>query len=186
MGVGGRRIQEIEVKIIAIDRSKVETRLRALEASKSFEGDVETVFFDLPDGSISKANNLLRLRKKGNKSELTFKRFVPDRDAKVREEYEVLVSDFPTTQVILESIGLMGFQHASKHRISYALKDGVTVDLDKYTGEFAHIPDLMEIEAKDIATLRSHIKLLGFGQEDVKSWTTFDLINYYSGKGVKA
>jgi len=178
-------MQEVEVKIIAVDRTKVEAKLRAVGASKSFEGDLETLFFDLPDGSISKADNLLRLRKKGDKSELTFKSFVSDKGAKVREEYEVLVSDFGTTRLILESIGLKGFEHVRKHRISYALKDGVMVDFDKYTGELAHIPDLMEIEAKDVATLNSHIKLLGFSEEDAKPWTTFDLINYYAGKRAK-
>jgi len=179
-------MQEVEVKIIAIDRTKVEAKLSALGASKSFEGDLETVFFDLPDGSISKADNLLRLRKKGEKSELTFKRFVSDKVAKVREEYEVVVSDFGTTRLILESIGFKGFGHIRKHRISYKLKDGVTVDIDKYAGELAHIPDLMEIEAKNVATLNSHIKLLGFSEEDAKPWTTFDLINYYAGKSAKS
>ena len=178
-------MQEVEVKIIAIDRTMVEAKLRDLGASKSFQGDLETVFFDLPDGSISKADNLLRLRKKGDKSELTFKKFVSDKGAKVREEYEVTVSDFGTARIILESIGLKGFEHVRKHRISYKLKDGVTVDLDKYTGELAHIPDLVEIEAKDVATLNSHLKLLGFSEEDARPWTTFDLINYYAGKSAR-
>lgn len=178
-------MQEVEVKIIDIDRGKVEATLKSLGASETFEGEVETLFFDFPGDPISKAKNLLRLRKRGDKNELTFKRFVADNTAKVREEYEVLVSDFDTTRVILESIGLKGFGHLKKHRISYALKDGVAVDLDKYEGDLAHIPDLMEIEAKDTAELRSHLNLLGFRPQDAKPWTTFDLINYYSGKSVK-
>ena len=178
-------MEEVEVKILSVDRGEVEARLKSLGASKTFEGDVETAFFDLPGDPIGKANNLLRLRRRGNKSELTFKKFVADEGAKFREEYEVLVSDFDTTRVILESIGLKAFQHLKKHRVSYALKQGVAVDLDKYTGDLVHIPDLMEVEAKDIATLRSHVKLLGFSEKDAKSWTTFDLINYYSGKGAK-
>jgi len=175
-------MQEVEVKIIAIDRGKVEARLKSLGATRTFEGDVESVFFDLPGNPITKANNLLRLRKRGDRSELTFKKFVADENAKVREEYEVLVSDFDSTRLILESIGLAGFQHMKKHRISYADEDGVTFDLDKYMGNLAHIPDLMEIEAKDIVTVRSHVQLLGFDPKEAKSWTTFDLINYYAGK----
>ena len=179
-------MREVEVKIIEIDRGKVEAKLKSLGASKAFEGDMETVFLDFEDEPIAKASNLLRLRKKGDKSELTFKRFVANKSVKVREEYEVLVSDFDTTRLILGSIGLVEFQRMQKHRVSYSLKDGVSVDLDKYTGELSHIPDLMEIEAKDIATVHSHLKLLGFNPEDAKPWTTFDLINYYSGKSVKA
>jgi len=175
-------MEEVEIKIVPIDRGKVEAKLQSLGALRTFEGDVETVFFDFKGNPIAKANNLLRLRKKGDKNELTFKKFVPNKSAKVREEYEVLVSDFGTTQLVLESIGLTPFQRMKKHRISYALKDGVTVDLDKYTGEFSHIPELMELEAKDVATLRSHVKMLGFGPEDAKPWTTFELVKYYSGK----
>jgi len=178
-------MQEVEVKIVPIDRGGVEARLKSLGASKTFEGEVESAFFDLPGDPITKANNLLRLRKKGEKSELTFKKFVANQNAKVREEYEVVVSDFDTTRLILESIGLRRFQHMKKHRISYALRDGVRVDLDKYEEGLSYIPDLMEVEAKDTATLGSHIKLLGFKPEDAKTWTTFDLIDHYSGKSAK-
>jgi hypothetical protein len=73
-----------------------------------------------------------------------------------------------------------------KHRISYALKGGVTADIDRYMGELSCIPELMEIEAKDITTLHSNIRLLGFSPEVAKSWTTFDLVNYYLGKSGKA
>jgi hypothetical protein len=69
-----------------------------------------------------------------------------------------------------------------KHRTSYALGAGVHVDIDKYSGEFAQIPELMEIEGEDISTIREHAKLLGFGPDDCRSWDTFDLIDYYSGK----
>jgi predicted adenylyl cyclase CyaB len=179
-------MQEAEVKIVPIDRAKVEEKLKSLGASKTFDGEVETVFFDFPGGPIAKGKDLLRLRRKGGKSELTFKRFVADEGAKVREEYEVLVSDFERTRLILESIGLVGFQRMKKHRISYALRDGVAVDLDRYTGEMSHIPDVMEIEASDIATLRADIQALGFKPDECKTWTTFDLVEHYSDKRVKA
>ena len=178
-------MKEVEVKIIGIDREMVEARLRSLGASKTFEGDEETVFFDFPGNPITRAKNLLRLRKIGNKTLLTFKKYVKDEAAKVRDEYEVLVSGFEPMRFILESLGLFAFQRMEKHRISYALKSGVRVDLDKYAGEFSYIPDLMEIEGEDIATVRAHVKLLGFQPEDCKSWTTFDLVDYYSGKKSK-
>jgi len=177
-------MQEVEVKIIAIDRNEVKAKLKSLGASQTFEGEIETIFFDFPSKPFGKANNLLRLRRKGDKSELTFKRFVANDNAKVREEYEVVVSDFEATRIILRSIGLVEFQRMKKHRVSYALEGSVSIDLDKYEEEFSHIPDLMEIEAKDIATVDSHVKLLGFRPEDVKNWTTFDLINHYSGTSV--
>ena len=174
-------MEEIEVKIIAIDRNEVKAKLKSLGASKTFEGDIETIFFDFPSNPLGKANNLLRLRRKGDKNELTFKRFVANDSAKVREEHEALVSDFENIRIILRSIGLVEFQRMKKHRVSYALEGGVSIDLDKYVEELSHIPDLMEIEAKDIATVESYVKLLGFRRDDAKNWTTFDLINHYSG-----
>jgi adenylate cyclase class 2 len=175
-------MKEVEVKIIGIDRNTVEAKLRSLGASKTFEGDEETVFFDFPANPITNAKNLLRLRKIGDRTILTFKKFVENETAKIRDEYEVLVSGFDPMRLILESLGLSAILRMEKHRTSYALKSGVKVDLDKYAGEFSHIPDLMEIEGEDVATIRSHARLLGFQPEDAKSWTTFDLIDYYSGK----
>jgi predicted adenylyl cyclase CyaB len=175
-------MREVEVKITEIDRDEVEGKLEAVGASRDSEEDVDTVFFDFPSNSIATAENLLRLRKKGDKNELTFKRFVQNGDAKVRDEYEVSVSDFETMRIILEFIGLVAVQRMKKHRISYLLKDGARVDLDKYTDEYSYIPDLMEIEAKDAVTLRKHVEMLGFKPEDAKTWTTFDLVNHYSQK----
>jgi adenylate cyclase class 2 len=175
-------MKEVEVKIIEIDRERVEAKLKSLGASKTFEGDEETTFFDFPGNPIASAKNLLRLRRIGDKTVLTFKRFVENSEAKVRDEYEVSVSGFEAMHSILESLGLSATQRMEKHRISYTLKSGVRVDLDKYGGEFSHIPDLMEIEGRDIDIVRSQAKLLGFQPEDCRPWTTFDLVDYYSRK----
>jgi adenylate cyclase class 2 len=175
-------LKEVEVKIVDIDREKVESRLRSLGATRTLDGDQVTVFFDFPDNSIAAAKNLLRLRKTADKTMLTFKKFVASKSAKVRDEYEVVVSDFESMQLILESLGLSPTMRMEKHRTSYKLTGGVEVDIDKYSGEYSHIPELLEIEGHDAETVHLHAKLLGFQLEECKSWTTFDLIDYYSGK----
>jgi predicted adenylyl cyclase CyaB len=175
-------MKEVEVKIIGIDRTAVEAKLRSVGASKIFEGDEETVFFDFPGNPITAAKNLLRLRRAAEKTTLTFKKYVENESAKVRDEYEVMVSDFEPMRVILTSLGLSPTLRMEKHRTSYVLKGGVRVDLDKYAGEFSHIPDLMEVEGEDSEAIHSQIKLLGFQPEDCKTWTTFDLVDYYSGR----
>ena len=76
-------MREVEVKIIGIDRVKVEGRLRSLGATKTYEGDQVTLFFDFPGNPIAKAKNLLRLRQTGSKTVLTFKKFVESESAKV-------------------------------------------------------------------------------------------------------
>ena len=154
-------------------------------ATKTLDDDVDTLFFDFPDNSISKAKNLLRLRRIGSKIALTFKQFVESDSAKVRVEYEVSVSDFDATNSILQALGLIPTLRMEKHRTSYKMKDGVEVDIDKYTGQYLHIPALLEIEGADTPTIHAQAKLLGFEPEQCKSWTTFDLIAYYSSEKLR-
>jgi predicted adenylyl cyclase CyaB len=175
-------MKEVEVKIIEISREKVEARLRSLGATRTFDGDQMTLFFDFPGNPIASAKNLLRLRKTADKTQLTFKKFIETGSAKVRDEYEVVVSDFELMRLILESLGLSPTTLMKKHRTSYTLKSGVEVDIDKYAEEYSYIPELLEIEGDDAETVNIHVKLLGFQPEECKSWTTFDLIDYYSGK----
>jgi len=177
-------MKEVEVKIIEIDRGKVEAKLRELGATKTLDDDMDTIFFDFPGNPISKAKNLLRLRRIGDKTALTFKKFVESDTAKVRVEYEVSVSDFETANSILQSLGLITTLRMEKHRTSYRLgkEASVEVDIDKYSGEYSHIPTLLEIEGADITTVHEQAKMLGYEPDRCKSWTTFDLIDYYSGK----
>ena len=55
-------MKEIEVKILGIDRRKVEQTLTGLGAEKVFDGEIQTFFFDFKDGRIIKAKDVLRLR----------------------------------------------------------------------------------------------------------------------------
>ena len=175
-------MREVEVKILGVDREEVESRLNRLKATKILEDDVDTIFFDFPSNSISKAKNLLRLRKIGSRAEITFKKFVESDKAKVRIEYAVSVSDFEAANSILQSLSLIPILRMEKHRTSYVMSDGVEVDIDKYTGQYSHIPTLLEIEGPDIPKIHSQAKLLGFEPEKCKPWTTFDLIDHYSTK----
>jgi len=175
-------LREVEVKIIDIDREKVVASLSTLGATQTFDGDQVTVFFDYPGNLIATAKNLLRLRKTGDKTQLTFKKFIESTSLKIRDEYEVSVSDFESMRLILESLGLSPTKRMEKHRTSYTLNSGVEVDIDKYAKEYSHIPELLEIEGEDVETVQLHAKLLGFRPEECRSWTTFDLIDYYSRK----
>ena len=176
-------MKEVEVKILEIDRELVEAKLRSLGATKTLDSDEETVFFDFPGSPITKAKDLLRLRRIGKTTTLGFKKFVASDSAKVRIEHEVVVSEFEAANSILRCLGLLPTAQLSKHRTSYTLKGGVAVDVDTYTGPHSNIPTLLEIEAADIPTVYAQAKLLGFEPEKCKSWTTFDLLNHYSNKG---
>jgi predicted adenylyl cyclase CyaB len=134
---------EVEIKILEIDRLKTEGLLLAAGAKKIFDDRIHAVYYDFGDDSIREGGGTLRLRKEGGRAVLTFKRHVEDRNAKVREEQEVVVSDFLTTRFILEAIGLSTRIEMSKHRTTYEL-GGTHFEFDKYSDAYAYIPEFLE------------------------------------------
>lgn len=174
-------MKEIEMKIININREKTERLIRSLGAKKTFDDIIITVFFDYPDASIKQAKNLIRLRKTGKKSFVTFKKYVKNPKAKVRQEFEVEVSDYSTMYTIMNCLGLQAEVEVKKHRVSYVL-DAVHFEFDKHLDDYEFIPDFLEIEARDEAALDVFIKRLGFTEDQCKSWSFFEVADYYKAK----
>jgi predicted adenylyl cyclase CyaB len=174
-------MKETEVKILEIDRQKIEQTLFELGAKKVFEGEIQTIFLDFKDSQISKQESLLRLRKTSKKTELTYKKVKHKQTVKIAEEYTVEVSDLEMMLKILESLGLSTTGKMEKHRISYKLEKA-QFDIDKYTGTYAFIPEFMEIEAEDIDQINKYVKLFGYNQINCLPWSTEEVIQHYSKK----
>ena len=174
-------MKEIEVKILDIDRKQTEKTVVSLGAKKVFNDVITTIFFDFSDASIKTAKNLLRLRKVGTKSFLTFKKFIEHAQMKVRQEFEVEVSDFDTIQTILSSLGLHPEQQIKKQRVSYQLDD-VRFEFDRHLDEYAFIPEFLEIEAKNEETVFRYVNLLGYTKAQCKPWGFFEVAEYYKSK----
>ena len=85
-------MRETEVKIIEINRHKIEQTLTALKAVKIFDAEITTIFLDFIDNRIQKGKNVLRLRKQPDKVELTYKKVETEQTVKIAEEYTVEVS----------------------------------------------------------------------------------------------
>ena len=177
-------MQEIEVKILNVDRQRIEERLLSLGAEKVFDGHIENLFFDFKNRALAEAKNLVRLRKEDDKAVLTFKKFLGNKAAKTAEEYEVAVSDMENMKKILESLGLSMTEEMQKHRVSYRLSR-TQFDIDKYEREYGYIPEFLEIEAESIDTIHKYAKLLGFTIDDCLPWSTKDLVKYYTMKTSK-
>lgn len=177
-------MQEIEIKILNVDRRRIERTLISLGAEKVFDGHIETLFFDFKNRALAEAKNLIRLRKENDKTVLTFKKFLGNKAAKTMEEYEVVVSDMKNMKKILESLGVSMTESMQKHRVSYRLSRA-HFDIDKYEREYGYIPEFLEIEAESIDTIHKYAKLLGFTIEDCLPWSTEDLVNYYTKKTSK-
>jgi len=174
-------MQEVEVKILNVNRPKVEEELLRLGGRKVFDGNIETFFFDFKNGSIAKAKGVLRLRQEGSQIVLTFKRIISTQGAKVAEEHSVEVSDIDEMKKIFQLLGLSVKESNQKQRISYQI-DNVHFDFDRYEGEYNYLPEFMEIEAEDLETIHKYAKLLGFKPEDCLPWSTSDLIKHYADK----
>jgi predicted adenylyl cyclase CyaB len=174
-------MKEVEVKILEIDRKKIEKALIDLDAQKIFDGNIQTMLFDFKEGTIVKEKDVLRLRKEQDKTELTYKkvRFTPT--AKEAEEYTVDVSNMEVAKKILENLGLSIIQNIEKHRVSYSL-DEARFDIDRYSGEYRYIPEFMEIEAQNTELIHKYAQLLGFSPQQCLPWSTNDIIQYYSLK----
>ncbi len=173
-------MKEIEAKLLEIDRKAIEAKLTELGAEKTFDGQVDTIFYDAPDGSIRDNDKTFRLRKIGDdKIVITFKSPVDEPSGvKIKQEDEVEVSDFGVTEKIIHSLGFEPWIKMGKHRTSYQL-DNVHIEIDKHNDQFSSIPEFMEIEAPDEETVYKYAELLGFSKKDCKAWTILDLAEHY-------
>ncbi len=66
-------MHEIEVKLKFQDKEKVISRLKEIGAKFKEKYELEDSYFNLTHKDMKNTHDLLRVRKKGNKSELTFK-----------------------------------------------------------------------------------------------------------------
>ncbi len=171
-------MEEIEVKILEIDRPQVEKRLTALGATLSFDGEMAALFFDYADQRISTAGSVLRLRKEGPRSVLTHKRPRPTQGAKVMHELETEVGSFDATREILQATGLEVIKSTRKFRTQYDLPEGHVV-IDDYQDDLAAIPVFVEIESPNLTDLQTLVLRLGFSLEDTNTWNTYDLVQHY-------
>lgn len=177
-------MKEIEVKILDIDRKKVEETLTSLGAKKILDSDIQTIFFDFLDDKIIKAKDVLRLRKEEGKVELTYKKVHATQTAKEAEEYSVDVSSLEEMRKILENLGLRETENMLKHRISYKLGN-VRFDIDRYMENYSFVPEFMEIEAENTDLIDKYAEVLGFKPKDCLPWSTYDIVKYYSSKKEK-
>ena len=174
-------MRETEIKILGIDRKKLEEKLLSLGAERIFDGEIHALYYDSAGGSVRARKGAFRLRREGTKSVLTFKSHIDDSDAKIREETEVTVSDFDAMTSILKSVGFYPWLEMKKHRTTYELR-GLHFEFDKYTDEFGHVPEFLEIEGPDAGAVYGGAAELGFSKEDCRPWDALEVAEYYSAK----
>ncbi|MEJ2567417.1 MAG: class IV adenylate cyclase [candidate division WOR-3 bacterium] len=170
-------MKEIEVKILEIDVEKTEKKLKEMGAEKVFSGELINTYFDFPDKRLEKEGKILRLRKKGDKVILTYKKMINREKAKIMDEHELEVQDFELLKSILKEVSLFPIYEFKKHRTTYELNK-INFEIDEYSD----IPAFLEIEAPDLETINEMVAKLGFSREEANSYSIKEVLEYYDKK----
>ncbi len=140
---------EREVKFYLSGIKGIQRQLLAAGAEIIHPRVLERNFrFDYPDGSLTQAGKVLRLRQDDH-VRLTYKDRASNEDViSEREELEVQIDDFHTAQALLEALGYEVTVQYEKYRTTYRLHD-VEIDLDEMP-----IGIFLEIEGPDVDSIR--------------------------------
>jgi adenylate cyclase class 2 len=124
--------EEIEVKFIIEDLPALRQRIMALGATRKTPRTYEdNIRFDTPDQRLAQQQCLLRLRR-DRRNVLTYKEpaLSDEQDFKVRQEYEVEVSDFAQTRAMFEKLGFVPTLRYEKYRETFTYQ-GAEILLDE-------------------------------------------------------
>jgi adenylate cyclase, class 2 len=151
------KYQEIEVKFYLNNFASLRARLEEMGAvlvqPRTYEVNLR---FDTPSGDLSRTYRVLRLRQDRD-ARLTYKGPGElSEGARVREEIEFIVSDFPAAQAFLEALGYQVSMAYEKYRTVYDL-DRVHVTLDEMP--YGFFSELEGETPQDIITLGERLGL---------------------------
>ncbi len=167
-------MKEIELKVLEINDKEVMKKLLSLGAKKEGTKLIIDHFFDFPDKRIKKTKEACRLRKIGDRTELTYKGKKEIRGSfKIAEETEIKVSDFQTTKKILNLLGLEIVRYQEKKRASF-LFENVRCEIDTYPT----IPTYLEIEGQEKYT-KSLLQQLGIPLQKTTNKTANEVLQWY-------
>jgi len=169
-------MEEIEAKFLEVDPKAMEKKLLGLGAVKKYDRIFRDRVFDFSGWPLDKDKAWLRLRDKGDKVTLSFKkRFgVSATGDAGMEEVEIKVDDFEKTTQILEKLGMEQKFNEEKRRAHFEL-DGVDVDIDT----FPLMPSYLEIEGKSWGEVENVAERLGLDWEKRRSLSAMQIYKEY-------
>ena len=158
---------EYEVRILDISFKDIIARIEKIGAHKV--GCFHQKRFVYDYNPVQKGK-WIRLRSNGKETTLTLKEIKSLR-IDGTSELEIVVSDFDTTNQILDKLGYKPRTFQENFRIEYCL-DTVAFDIDMWPG----IPADLEIEGKSEKEVLDALEKLGFSS---RSFTTKDVDTIY-------
>ncbi len=162
---------EIEARLLDCNAVEIIKKLKKLNAE--FVGDWLQLRYCYDFNPVKK-NSWIRLRTNGKETTLTIKE-IKNKSISGTKESEIIVSDFRTTDEILNKLGYKARSKQENRRIRYML-DGVEIDIDSWP----KIPTYIEFEADSEEKIKFVCKKLDI---DYNSLVTLDVVSIYEHYG---
>ncbi len=173
-------MNEIEVKIIDIDKAATIRKLEELGCERVKDESQINTIYDFPDLRLLAKKGYARVREVKNKITgqdavyLTLKLMLSQEKYKVMEEHETLIRDADAGHGIFLGLGLIVRKILIKDRISYCYKNTL-VEIDDV--DHAEYPfPLLEVETSHEDELEEIVELLGYTMKDTTSKTMAEII----------
>lgn len=154
---------EYEAKILEVDPAALEKQILALGGQKHGEALQRRYVYDIEPDDQSK---WIRLRDTGNQITLTIKEITSDA-IDGTQETEVTVSDFDTTNQLLNKLGYNPKAYQENKRTSFVL-DGAEIEIDTWP----KIPAYTEIESTSKDHVITVAGKLGYREDQLTSENT--------------
>lgn len=161
---------EYETRILEINKEELIKKLEDLKATKIADYHQKRYIYDF--NPVIKGK-WLRLRDTGKETTLTIKEIKND-TIDGTKELEIKVSDFETTNLILEELGYIHRSYQENKRTRYTLNN-IEIDIDTWP----KIPTYVEIEGNSEENILSVIEKLGFNKEDVITYGVQKIYTHY-------
>lgn len=173
-------MNEIEVKILDIDKDAIIRRLEELGCQRvKDEAQINTIY-DFPDLSLLAKKGYARIRELHDRLlnrqlvYMTVKTMVSQEKYKIMEESETAIADAEAGHAIFRNLGMHIRKVLIKDRISYLYKQSL-IEIDDVEGTEYPFP-LLEIETQQEEELHEIVRLLGYKPEDTTALTMTEIL----------
>lgn len=174
-------MNEIEVKVLNIDKSEIIKKLEILGAKQIKKEFQSNYMFDFENGFFDDKGGYVRIRRaidcltKKEKIILTSKELVSKDKFKISKEIEFKADDFDSAKSFLESLGLKQFRLDEKFRESFQFDEGL-VEIDTWAG----VPTYLEVEADTEENVEHILNKIGYSLEQSTSMVLKDIMQKYN------
>lgn len=162
-------MQEIEVKILEINKNELIEKLVNFWAKKVFDSEIYAEFYH------SLNWEKIRLRKTNIWNFMTLKVKKNLDWVKSNREYETNFWDYETFVNILLISGFQKFWISKKYRVSYKLWN-IVFDFDS----IENIPDFVEVESDNIKDVEKWVEILGYSMKNTSTFWEKELKTHYN------